>query len=265
MTDSIAAFYDAFTPRLLANFVNGNTRIERAVAFAVERIPPEARRILDLGCGIGYTSARLKKARPELDVHGVDLSEVNIAAARKLFEETGVQYYRADVAALGATEAYDAIVMIDVFEHIPREGRVRAATEMSRSMSERSSLILTFPSVPFQEYLRHHKPQEIQVVDEDVTADDLCALARALNARVAHYSHVSIWGRNDYCHAVITRGLEYSPSEPRTRLAEPLSRRIVRRFMGPKPSPVEERRRAVRERLGLVVESDGRVIPLGPK
>jgi len=42
----------------------------------------ERRRVLDIGCGAGETALRLARARPDLDIMGLDLSDELIATAR---------------------------------------------------------------------------------------------------------------------------------------------------------------------------------------
>ena len=51
-----ATFYAGFRNRLLLDYVRGNGRTEAAIRHAIRFIPASAQRILDLGCGIGWSS-----------------------------------------------------------------------------------------------------------------------------------------------------------------------------------------------------------------
>jgi predicted TPR repeat methyltransferase len=46
-------FYDEFSTKLLANYVYGNPRLAAVIQHCHQWIPIGAKRILDIGCGIG--------------------------------------------------------------------------------------------------------------------------------------------------------------------------------------------------------------------
>jgi SAM-dependent methyltransferase len=74
---------------------------------------------LDAGCGAGNMAKAIKRARPDLEVTGVDASRGAIAAARAASE--GVRFEAGDVQALELpASSFDAVVMFDVLEHLER-------------------------------------------------------------------------------------------------------------------------------------------------
>jgi predicted transcriptional regulator len=69
------------------------------------RLAADGARVLDAGCGIGWSSISLARAFPALRVDGIDSDEASIAEARRLADEAGVadrvRFRVADAAELG--------------------------------------------------------------------------------------------------------------------------------------------------------------------
>lgn len=200
-------YYDEFSPELLGDYANGNPRIESAIAHALRWIPDSANRILDIGCGIGWSTSEIKRAHPDAVVLGVDISPEAISTARNLFEGAGISFESRDITEPGniPEPAFDAIVMLDVYEHISKDRRRETHLNLAKALSYHGTVILTCPSVFYQEYLRQHQPETLQPVDEDVAADELSFLARDIKGHLVHLEYVDIWHTNDYLHAVIRR------------------------------------------------------------
>jgi 2-polyprenyl-3-methyl-5-hydroxy-6-metoxy-1,4-benzoquinol methylase len=75
-------------------------------------------RALEIGCGDGFNGRIILQAVPSL--HGVDVSEVQIAWAKAHAAREGINatYDVVDVLAAPLTGSYDALVSLDVIEHI---------------------------------------------------------------------------------------------------------------------------------------------------
>jgi len=79
------------------------------------RIPPDARRVLDVGCGDGALGRAIKARRPT-EVVGVTHSEEEAVAARKVLDQVICSDLEsADLAHLGV---FDCIVCSHVLEHV---------------------------------------------------------------------------------------------------------------------------------------------------
>lgn len=251
--DDVRRFYGAFSTRLLADYAHGNARIDAAIQHTVRWIPTHARRVLDVGCGIGHSTAEIKRQRRVTTAVGVDLSEASIGIARMLFSENGLTFFDHDISSSHPVfnDPFDAVVMLDVYEHIPRQLRDAVHTTLSKAMAARSILIVTGPTQAFQEFLRTNRPDSLQRVDEDVTPDDLSRLATDVGGSLIFYQPVTIWRPTDYFHAVIER----MPSGvARPRDAHP------GRHAGSLES-LRTRRRRIAERLRVRVTRAGVTMP----
>ena len=96
-------------------------------------------RILDVGCGAGYSTLALAKAYPTAEVVGVDIDDPSIEMARDNlagFDElaTRVRFRTADVASLAAgPERFDAAFAFECIHDMPRPIEVlRAVHEIVR-------------------------------------------------------------------------------------------------------------------------------------
>ena len=89
-------------------------------------IEPAPRRILDLGCGTGWTSRFL--ARAGYTVTGVDIAPEAVAEARRLAASEGldqVEFLVADYESLPGEGNYDYVFFYDALHHAEDEFAAR--------------------------------------------------------------------------------------------------------------------------------------------
>jgi malonyl-CoA O-methyltransferase len=92
----------------------------RRLLGLVGKVLPRARRILEVGCGTGYLTARLRQANPQARLCSLDLDPALVAAARRrLGPDPGVAWLVADAEALGAG-SFDLIMGNAVFQWFRR-------------------------------------------------------------------------------------------------------------------------------------------------
>jgi SAM-dependent methyltransferase len=104
-----------------------------AVPGLAERLAAGSARVLDIGCGVGWSSVCLAKAHPGVVVDGVDLDPGSIAAARLVAESEGVsdrvRFELRDAASL-AGAGYDLVTMFEMLHDLARPVEaLRAARE----------------------------------------------------------------------------------------------------------------------------------------
>lgn len=255
MNERIREFYDNFSERLLADYVHGNPRVEAAIKHALRWISLDARRILDIGCGIGWSTWEIKRNRPHAFVLGVDLSPRAIKIARTLFKADNLHFAVHDVIEDDDLNdlfevPYDAIVLIDVYEHVPKSARPRFHLLLDKALAPEGRVVLTFPSVLHQKYLQSCQPSGLQPVDEEVTLEDIAELEQDINGKVVHYAHVAIWHTNDYVHTVIERSPKYVETS-----------RCSQQVPSITLEQKNQRARRVVSRLGTRVTKDGILMP----
>ena len=205
--DEQRKFYDNFIPRLVKDYIYGNARTEAAIIHATKWIPETAKHILDVGCGIGWTTYEIKKAFPDAYIAGIDLNDNNIEIAKRLFGDYGIEYSADDITQWSDKQdkQYDAIVMIDVYEHISVENRKVFHQVLAKSLSPDGYIIMTFPSVFKTRHDKDDEQEVFQPIDEEVSLDDIINLAKDTSGTIMVYAHTSIWQTNDYVHVVICR------------------------------------------------------------
>jgi 2-polyprenyl-3-methyl-5-hydroxy-6-metoxy-1,4-benzoquinol methylase len=225
-------YYDNFPEKLITDYIKGNPRIESAIQFALGALNDfGASRILDVGCGLGWSSHEFSKNIPNAFVQGVDLSGNLIEAAKTLFKADNLSYAKKDITEQDFSEhhQFDAVVMLDVYEHLPKTYRPFFHQSVKKVLAETGIMILTCPSVYLQQDSRENRPHLLQPVDEDVTQEDIEQLARDLDAEVQRFEYIKIWNTKDYFQTVIRR--KRAVISTKTNIStglEPKMERIIR-------------------------------------
>ncbi|MEO7030491.1 MAG: methyltransferase domain-containing protein [Acidobacteriaceae bacterium] len=115
--NSTAATYDADRARLIPGH-------DRFYAWAVELIPPDSQRILDLGAGSGALTIFVRKSFPAADIHLIDFSAPMLALAKsRLGEDPRLTYEVADYTVAPLPENLDAIVSALSIHHLEDDAK----------------------------------------------------------------------------------------------------------------------------------------------
>ena len=89
---NVARFCDGFTDRSPADFVHANPCAGSAILKALSWLPRRARHVLEIACGIGWSSWEIKRHHPSTEVVGVDFSPRMIELANALFTANGLTF-----------------------------------------------------------------------------------------------------------------------------------------------------------------------------
>ena len=88
----------------------------RYVRFVAQFLPPGNSRILDVGCGAGFSTLMFREAGHEAE--GVDLHPEDRVEARAIAD---IPYTQGDAQSLPFPDAsFDAVAMYQVLEHVPK-------------------------------------------------------------------------------------------------------------------------------------------------
>jgi tRNA (cmo5U34)-methyltransferase len=125
--EDIRKRFDADVERF-SNLETGQTATVDAVLVldlitqAAAKLVPQARRVLDIGCGAGNYTLKLLQILPNLDVSLVDLSGPMLArAAERIRPVTAgeIEIFQADIRELDlGEERFDLITAAQVFHHL---------------------------------------------------------------------------------------------------------------------------------------------------
>lgn len=227
----VQGYYDSQITRRLNDYVEGNERVEKAWATVLEWAPDPPRRILEIGCGIGDTSFRMAEQWQDAEVVGIDISARAIEVGRRLFQSPRIMLDCRDLSREPVEGSFDLIVMLDVYEHIGLSARPHLHRTIKNCLSEKGRLILSFPTPPHLAWLRANQPDQIQPIDNDVSALHVAEMAEELRTALLLYREVDVWRTADYAHAVLARRQKWPDSVPSSRpVQEAPNRRSGTRF-----------------------------------
>jgi SAM-dependent methyltransferase len=255
--DQIRAFYDEQIVNKIADFVDGNPRVDAAWQTIQQWAPRRPRRVLDIGCGFGQIAWQMSQRWSTADVTGIDISPRSIALASRVFQAPNLAYATTALDALDAGRPYDLVTLVDVYEHIAEPARLFFNAALARVMAPDATLIVTCPTPEYQRFLRRAQPDKLQPVDEDVDGGVLHVLATATRARLVMFREHSIWLEGDYQHAVFSRPVTLAPVERLHAVAPALWPRAVGKWRrwrrGPEPGSRDHRLQMIERTLGAGV------------
>jgi len=164
--ESIASFFDEveFDHRFVTEPTHYWSRARRELLLDVLRKHvPSSSRVLEVGCGCGYTSKSFEAAG--YDMWSADLSKNALGYSVQNGLE---QLCRVSITNLPFKDEFDAVVSFDVVEHIPDH---RGCIEQLRdALVPGGTLIITVPAHPalwsswdvIQHHVRRFRPSEIE-------------------------------------------------------------------------------------------------------
>jgi len=170
-----------------ANFFGDLVRVEagnfwfrnrnRLIQWALRKYFPEARSLLEIGCGTGFVLSGIEAAFPDFSLSGTEVFDEGLAIAATRLKAASL--YQMDARAIPFDNEFDVIGAFDVLEHIEDDRLVLG--EMYRAVRPGGGIILTVPQHGWlwskgDEYAHHHRRY---------TRRDLCEKVIAAGFRVA--------------------------------------------------------------------------------
>lgn len=215
------AYYQRFSSeRGLGDWVRPNRRHEQLKLLVRDLIRGQSNlRILDVGCGAGVLSDYLARYGR---VTGTDFSRPAIEVAQTLARAH--EFHAGRLEELDLEGPFDLITLFDVIEHVPREDWGSLLSELRAKLDAEGRLVISSPHPNHTRWLRHARPELLQVIDEQVEPLDLMELARGLELDLVHYTTFDIASRRQYQLFV----LEPLADPEATPLFDPRLRRRLR-------------------------------------
>lgn len=199
----VRAYYDSQTSRKIKNFTEGNRRVNMALRSLMRFAPDDPKRILEIGCGIGSVCWYMGQEWPNAQITGIDISPKSVELAIKVFGSKNIEFIEGAFSPEVTSKKYNLIVLMDVYEHVPLVDRPFLHKALHEARDSLGIIFLSFPTPAHLNWLRVHKPTEIQPVDEDVTLQMVAQLAEDTDTEIMYYEEIDIWRKRDYAHVVL--------------------------------------------------------------
>jgi len=207
----VREFYDEFAESvLLSDFERPNER-QDAIKALCDRFIPERARVLEIGCGAGIITAHVAKRARE--VFAVDISDNNVLIAKEFVRAANVEFEVVDVVEqageLASRGPFDAVLLADVIEHIPKSGYRPLFAAIEGALATRGRVILTYPTPEYQRHLKEQAKSALQVIDEEVELSEILAI---VSLKPVYFSYRDVWHQNQYAHLVLERSPRFDES-----------------------------------------------------
>lgn len=168
--------------------------------------------VLELGCGIGVMTSLIAKQAKKGLVEAVDISPGSVAEAKKrLRQQHNVRFVVADLKHFESSRTdFDIITLLDVLEHIPEEDHADLFVKISKLMHRQSIFFISIPTPDSIVYEKLHFPENIQIIDQELSADLLISRAYQAGLELDFFRTIGIWAANDYHLLAFRKKIEYT-------------------------------------------------------
>ncbi len=175
----ISTYYDAILPHLAQDHVRNNQRLTR-VKVKLGSIVKNGEDILDLGCGTGLTSKFMAQFGAKITAVDISPKLIEFACINSIHKN--VQYAIGDITELDDLfdkasgswrRKFDGIVMVDVFEHIPKENIPKLMANIERHSHDHTWLFLNIPDGRYQAAAHVYLKDRLQIIDEGYSISDI--------------------------------------------------------------------------------------------
>ena len=82
---------------------------------------PDARNLLEVGCGMGGVLTRMHAEHPDISLTGADLLPDALRVARERLPGANWRFIEADIRHVPYEEEFDVVCALDVIEHVDED------------------------------------------------------------------------------------------------------------------------------------------------
>lgn len=249
--ENVVSYYDEHVKNKLNDYIKVNPRIEFGWETIKKYAPKNPQHILEVGCGMGNISSRMRGYWPNAQITGIDISTSSIQIAQKLFGDSKLSFKETILTPdTFKDELFDLIIFMDVYEHIAVNDRPDVHAALNKLLKNKGRIILTVPTPANLKWSLINKPETMQPVDEHISFEVIGKLAADTNTEVMYYELINVWNVGDYAHVVLERNNDFEAAffTPKPVTAAQRGKRIWGKFTAVLGSYV--RSYQVRKKLG---------------
>jgi len=178
--NEIRDFYDGF----LEQAGTENDR-HRWIYKSMDAFIPGSKYVLDVGCGVGFTSRHLAESGHH--VTAVDLSPVLISHAKRHNAHNRITYVADNFVSWECKKKFDHIVVVDVIEHIRKRDIYQFIGKLKSLSHEKTGIYLNIPNGDTIEYLKKCYPSTLQIVDIPYHPREILGMFRDIDFVPAYF------------------------------------------------------------------------------
>ena len=128
------------------------------IAWALRSYFPNARSLLEVGCGTGYVAAELGRRFPHLRIAAGDPFDAGVQVAQRRMP--GAEVFQIDGRRIPFDAEFDVVGAFDVLEHVREDALV--VQQMGRAVVSGGGVLITVPQhswlwTPLDEYAQHER------------------------------------------------------------------------------------------------------------
>jgi len=116
----------------------------RRLELVRKNLPPEATRVVDLGCGAGTFLGRFLP--DSAGGVGVDFAGPQVQYARLHYARPGLEFREGDATRFESNRPFDAAVSVELIEHLPREQTRAFLATVRKLLVPGGTLVLVTPN-----------------------------------------------------------------------------------------------------------------------
>lgn len=141
----------------------------RLLIWALKQYFPNAKNLLEIGCGTGFVLSGFKQAFPNLVLSGSEVFSDGLGFAAARLPQ--VELFQMDARHIPFRDEFDVIGAFDVLEHIKQDEEVLA--QMYQATRKGGGILITVPHhrflwSPVDEFARHVRRYETRELHEKV-------------------------------------------------------------------------------------------------